>query len=383
MKRVISYSTILGIFLFLIFSVSGCKNEDSIVQPTGSTDLHQAFEKIADNDQAVQSFEANYNEEQAISLADSQLGKGLYPLKVGQRMELVDRQLSIDYGDSTAIGTLTSTYNGELIIVASFTPPTDGIRPPDTTVTKNFSTVITRKIQFVKVDNTGDNLVDWQISAISLPEGGTQTSGVTITKLTLFAPDGSTLVIDSPNDYFLERGPGNNNGNGPDNENVGNGNRQGSPNGIGAQGPGNGMGDNQQGPQNGNGPQGSGNRMGNDQGGQQGQGTNGNRPMLPSFGMNQPVTIQVELESAYTDTDLVTITHGAMLGGIGREKERFHLISETPSGGTFTRIFEVKWFTNMHAGFRHAVVNAIPYQTIFDSDAQVEENTWGVPYKVQ
>lgn len=328
MRRLISYSAVLGLFVFFVFAMSGCKNEDSIVSPNGGTNLHQALEKITNDDQSVQSFEDNYNEQEAMSLSGSQLGKGLYPIKVGQRMELVDRQLTIDYSDSTAVGTLTSTYNGKLFILASFTSETttrSGYPLPDTLVIKDFTTVITRKILYVKVDNTGDNLVDWRISAISLPEGGTEASGVIITKLTLIAPDGSTLVIDSPNSFFFQKGP-----------------------------------------------HGSGQ-----------SGEHGNRPMLPIFGMHQPVTVRVELQSAYADTDFVTITHGAMLGGLGREKARLNLVSETNNGGSYTRVFEGKWYTNMHGGYRHAVVNALAHASVYDSDAAVEENTWGVPYMVK
>ncbi len=371
MRRLISYSAVLGLFVFFVFAMSGCKNEDSIVSPNGGTNLHQALEKITNDDQSVQSFEDNYNEQEAMSLSGSQLGKGLYPIKVGQRMELVDRQLTIDYSDSTAVGTLTSTYNGKLFIFASFTSETttrSGYPLPDTLVIKDFTTVITRKILYVKVDNTGDNLVDWRISAISLPEGGTEASGVIITKLTLIAPDGSTLVIDSPNSFFFDRGPrsndnsvaGQNNGNlGQGNGNMGNGN--------GNMGGGNDhMGS------------GSGSGYGNGQSGE-----HGNRPMLPIFGMHQPVTVQVELQSAYADTDFVTITHGAMLGGLGREKARLNLVSETNNGGSYTRVFEGKWYTNMHGGYRHAVVNALAHASVYDSDAAVEENTWGVPYMVK
>ncbi|MFA3782455.1 hypothetical protein ABRY23_05250 [Melioribacteraceae bacterium 4301-Me] len=356
MRRLISYSIVLMLFVLIVFSASGCKNEDSVVAPNGNTNLQQALEKITNNDQSVQSFEDNYNEEQAMSLAKTQLAKELYPIKIGQRMELANRQLTIDYGDSTAVGTLTSTYNGKLFILAAFNSSTttrSGYPLPDTLVTKSFTTIITRKIQYVKVDNTGDNLIDWKISAISLPQGGTENSGVTIKTLTLINPDGSVLVIDSPNNFFFDKGPRseNNNYSGGNNSNNGQ----------------------------------SGNMMG--QNGHMGNGNNqfglSHRVMFPIFGMNQPVKVQVELESAYADTDLVTITHGAMLGGLGREKAKLNLISETNNGGTYTRVFEGKWFTNMHGGYMHAVLNALPHKSVYDSDASVEENTWGVPYLVR
>jgi hypothetical protein len=46
------------------------------------------------------------------------------------------------------------------------------------------------------------------LAAISLPEGGVLSSNIDIQKLTAFLPNGDSLVINSPNSYFLSRGFG-------------------------------------------------------------------------------------------------------------------------------------------------------------------------------
>ncbi len=160
----------------------------------------------------------------------------------------------------------------------------------------------------------------WRIVAMSLPEGGTLTDNITIQKVTVFLPSGDTLSISSPNDYYITREPG---------------------------------------------------------------GHHGFMHMLPSLNWNQEVTVRVELQSAYADTDFVSLTYGAIRGGEHhRAKKKFELISETFDGTSYTKIYEQTWQTRQSHGWKHAIINAVPKQVAFDDSAPVEENTWGIPYKV-
>ena len=43
---------------------------------------------------------------------------------------------------------------------------------------------------------------------MSLPNGGTETNNIEITKLTIILPDGREIVVDDPNEYYLTRDPG-------------------------------------------------------------------------------------------------------------------------------------------------------------------------------
>jgi len=182
----------------------GCK--ESVVEPesTEPTTDQGAMIKLADEDSAISSFEPNYNEEDAMSF----LGKTeaeIYPFRVGHKVRLVNRNLNVDIVGDTAYGTITKTFEGTLIIAASYN---SGATTPDTIIRKPFTSVITRKIIYVKVANTPFPFRNWRIAAISLPEGGVLTENIDIQKLTALLPNGDTLVINSPNSYFLSRGIG-------------------------------------------------------------------------------------------------------------------------------------------------------------------------------
>ncbi|MCX6150639.1 MAG: hypothetical protein NTX22_08965 [Ignavibacteriales bacterium] len=183
--------------------LAGCA-KDNIVESQDNLSDKQAMEKIADNDESIASFEPNYNEDEAMSFALGKTTTQIYPVKVGQRMTSVNRNLDVTVNGDTAYGLLTKTFNGILFIAASYEPVDPANNPVvDTLIKKSFTTTITRKIIFVKAANTMRPLDNWKIAAISLPEGGTLTNNIEITKLTIFLANGDTLVVNSPNDYFL------------------------------------------------------------------------------------------------------------------------------------------------------------------------------------
>lgn len=331
MRRIISLILNLAIISLLVVA---CDEHSLISEPESQSSLKAALQKITYSDEALNSFEPNYNEEQAMSLLSSQLGKTIYPIKVGQAMKLVDRDLQIEYGVDTALGLLTQKFEGELIILGSFIEKNSRLIP-DTLIKKPFSTVITRKIKYAKVDSTGDNLVDWKIIGSSLPAGGTETNNIEITKLTLTTLDGKSVTITSPNDFFFDFGRRNFMVN---NQSMnGHGNQK--------------------------------NRM-ND--------------MMPFFGRKQPVTITVEVRSKYEKPDFLTITHGAMISNrMNRAKEKFELKDTQFDGTYYIRTYEKTWLTHLFPGFMHAVINLLPDNVLTDSDFTVEEKTWGVPYAIK
>jgi hypothetical protein len=129
----------------------------------------------------------------------------IYPFRVGHKVRLVNRNLDVNIVGDTAYGTITKTFEGTLIIAASYN---SGATTPDTVIRKPFTSVITKKIIFVRIGNSRFPYRNWRIAAISLPEGGVLSPNIDIQKLTVFLPNGDTLVINSPNSYFLSRGPG-------------------------------------------------------------------------------------------------------------------------------------------------------------------------------
>lgn len=182
----------------------GCK--ESAVEPENlePTTDKEAMIRLADEDSSIASFEPNYNEEDAMSF----LGKteaSIYPFRVGHRVRLVNRNMDINVVGDTAYGTLTKTFEGTLIIAASYN---SGATAPDTIIRKPFTSVFTQKLIFVRIANTRFPYRNWRIAAVSLPEGGVLSPNINIQKLTALLPNGDTLVINSPNSYFLSRGLG-------------------------------------------------------------------------------------------------------------------------------------------------------------------------------
>ena len=208
MKQLISLTLNLLLISSIFLFSTGCTESDSIVEPTGTSDIEQ-LQKLVSEDEVIQSYEPNYNEDEAMDIVDLGLSKAIFPLRVGQKMSLVERNVTFDIQNDTAYGHVVSTFEGILFIAASydaFVPGDSNI--VDTLIQKSFTTTVTRNIVFVKVNNSLFPERNWRIYKMSLPNGGTETDNIEITKLTIILPDGNEIVVDDPNEYYLTRDPG-------------------------------------------------------------------------------------------------------------------------------------------------------------------------------
>ena len=193
---------LLGLIAMIIVVFFGCQ-ENMVIEPgnTEPTTDQGALEKIVDEDSALTSFDYNYDEEGLMDFL-GKINEPIYPFRVGHKMRLVNRNLNITFQDTIAYGTLTKTFEGVLLIAATY--DSNGTEP-DTIIKKPFTAVVTRNIIFRKIAHTPFPMRNWVIAAISLPEGGTQSPNIDLMKLTVFLPNGDTLVVESPNDYYLTR----------------------------------------------------------------------------------------------------------------------------------------------------------------------------------
>ena len=300
------------LLLGLIAVFFGCQDE-MVVEPvdTEPTTDQGALEKMVDEDSALTSFDFNYNEDGLMDF----LGKvdtEIYPFRVGRKMRLVNRNLNINIQDTIAYGTLTKTFEGILFIAATYDP--NGTEP-DTIIEKPFTAVVTRNIIFKKIANTPFPMRNWVIAAISLPEGGTQSPNIDLMKLTVFLPNGDTIQVESPNDYYVTW-------------------------------------------------------------------RYGWWRQIPVLHRGESVMLRVELFSAYEEVDFVTLTYGANRFHNHRAKKLFELVSSTPSGDGWEKVYEQTYTTHQFPGFYHAVINAMPRQVVFDDATPVESEAWGIPYFV-
>ncbi|MEW6702083.1 MAG: hypothetical protein AB1298_05135, partial [Bacteroidota bacterium] len=322
--------------------INGCKDPLGIIDPQlRNSNEAQKFLAIAEKSSSVNSFTPNYNEEKAMLLAGT-LSKELYPIRIGQKMKLVDKSLTLVKDSTTATGTLVQKFDGTLIIEGSFQQPTIGIRSRvDTTIQKTFSTTITRMIQYKKINNTGNDTMDWKVDAISLPNGGTSGDNIQITKIILTTQDGTEIVIEDPNTYFFKVGKEKEN----DDEEEENDNHEFE---IRLK------------------------MMGH-----------GWKNLLTWYKKNQPVKLTVEIISTSSEPDFLTLTYGAMMNGNSGTKEKFDLVSSTQEGVYYRKVYERKWYTHSYATRMHAVINALPRYVVYDTETSVEEKTWGIPYRVK
>jgi len=346
MKRKHAFLSTLLLSIIFVVVISSCKDPLNINDPQfANSSETQKFLKIAETSSSVSSFTPNYNEEQAMALAGT-MGKDLYPIRIGQKMKLVDKNLTLVKDSTTALGTLVQTFEGTLIIEGSFQQPTIGIRSHvDTTIQKSFSSTITRKIQFKKVANTGNDTLDWKVNAISLPNGGTTGDNIQILRIILTSQDGTEIVVEDPNAYFFKVGK-ENSGHDNDMEDDDDKDNHGLEAGFEFK--------------------------------EHGWGN-----LLTWYKKNQPVKLTVEILSKSSDPDFLTVTYGAMMNGNTGTKEKFDLVSSTQVGLKYKKVYERRWYTNSHATRMHAVINALPRSVVYDTETSVEEKTWGIPYRVK
>lgn len=341
MKSLYSIPFFLTLLLAAFF-VEGCKDSVDITSPASVNNSQtQTFMAVAERSASINSFTPNYNEEQAMTLAGS-LAKDLYPIKVGQKMTLIDKSLTLTKDSTTAVGTLVQNFEGKLIIQGSFQQPTIGLNSRvDTTVEKTFNTTITRKIKFERVKFTGNDTLDWKVAAVSLPNGGSEGTNIAIAKIRLTTQDGNEVVIDDPNSYFFKVGkerPEDNDAEDNDNHDFDEHLR--------------------------------------------GWGQNW-KNLLTWYGKNQNVKLTVEVLSASSAPDFLTVTFGAMMNGMDKKKNKFNLVSTTQEGLLYRKVYESSCYTKSNAVKMHAVINAMPRNAVYDTDTAVEVKTWGIPYRVR
>ncbi len=188
----------------------GC-SESPVDSGLGDTlNDRDAMLKLVEEDSVLSSFLFNYNEEDLMDFSFGKIAEEIYPVRVGQKMRVVGRDVDITVNGDTAYGTVTTFFQGMLIIGASY-EPIDPTTPPaiDTVIRKPFDSQITRNVIFVKVRNTPNPRFNWAIKAISLPAGGVINDNISINKMTFTFPNGDSIEITSPNDYYFFRGPGN------------------------------------------------------------------------------------------------------------------------------------------------------------------------------
>jgi hypothetical protein len=314
--------------------VTGCKNNgaspDEETPPNGVTTEIEAMKYFASNDQFVTNADETLGDRAVEPMDYGSFGKiqaEIIPVRYGRFIQSVTRTVTVTIqpGDSIAVANIVKTITGTLRILAKYDPQ-------DTTlalIEKPFTDQSERNMIFKRVDRNPRRFwLNWVPVATSLVAGGTTppplASTLEITKLQLFLPNGDTITVTDPTNYFLRY-----------------------------------------------------HWM---------RVFDGGRRDLPDLEASQHVRMQVTLVSSAIDTDIVVLRYGA--GPNHRRRVRLALLSEVDNGNnTYTRVFETRRMTppvvHFHRGFFHMGIDAMTRETLFDDTAPYHVSFWGIPYRVR
>ncbi|MBD3411181.1 MAG: hypothetical protein GF419_13370 [Ignavibacteriales bacterium] len=328
MKRSKMALNIAALIALVALFFVGC-DENSITDPGDEVGTdREAMIYLIEQDEAIGSFDANYDEggAQTIESQEGGIAKTIYPVAIGSGVESKTRTVEITMNETedSAYANVTVVVTGTLYIAASddfFNWWERDSSQVDTLIEKPFTETITRNVVFARVANTERPLRNWKVVRISLVEGSTPDDNISIEKMTFATASGGELVVEDPSEFYLER------------EEPSNGQRD---------------------------------------------------RLIPHTNQREQITATVEVFSAYQDDDFVTVTWGALRNNRRHlVKLEMSLVSSSPTEGGYDKVYEATWRTAPIRGFRHAVVGAVPFHVVTDDATPVEKSSFGVPYFVK
>ena len=320
MKFVWMFLAVAGLVL------TGCRKEDIITPlgnepPAGVTDETSAMKNLAVNDEFVRNDEETFNDAEIVPGEYGTFEKvsaDLTPLRYGRFITSITRTvtLTIDSSDTIAVAVIDKDIVGVFKIKGI-----DGIG--DTVlVEKPFNDKSKRQVVFKRVRRESrEYWTNWKPVSASLVAGGTAAPNdrVTIVKVEVFLPNGDTLTVTDPTNYFLRY--------------------------------------------------------------KWIAGWHRGRRDLPVLLPGQSLLTRATVNSASADTDLVSLRFG--WDQFHKRRSAFHIVSETNNGdGTYTRVFEKAWLAHLHPGYFNAGVEAMTKGTVYDDAEAYSISWWAIPYRV-
>lgn len=205
------FFTLLIIILSIVL-ITGCQ-KDTLVDP----------DQITENDylkqQAISAEEtAGYIASEEVSLDDeyardmdydefgfSKVNYPVTPIKWARKINRVIKSFEVEQlNDTIKIVTIIKNLEGQFIVVA--------IKDSDNTIDtlriiKPYTATITRKVRFLKVNNSNDFRKNWKPIALTLVEGKTSTKNFSISTLEVLSSI-DTAIITNPLSYWVRFAPG-------------------------------------------------------------------------------------------------------------------------------------------------------------------------------
>lgn len=205
MKKKRLYINIWLLSSVLLFAyLTGCKdNNSNPANAEPQSDL-QAFEKLADDDSLLASFDQNYNENGLGDFLPKPDGQ-INPFRFGHRAQLVSRTITYNVVGDTAFAVMTKIFSDSLLLAVSRDSVT---RFADTVIGKSYTSTIVRNLIFVRTGNSNRPFQNWRLAAVSLPQGSTiPHPDISIRRISLVT-NSETISLTDPLAFYVARGQG-------------------------------------------------------------------------------------------------------------------------------------------------------------------------------
>lgn len=200
-------SALFIIIFSVVFVISGCMKESDITSPLSEIDK-ETIKQVIESDDFIATTDASLNDATYLPLEFdlSSLSKPIYPIRWGRVVKKVTKEYEYEkVNDTLVIVTVIRTVESNLKIAASYT---QGNRIPDTVITKPLKEVFKRKVQVVKREgnDTLRTIRRWRVWAVSLVQGESENSNISIKKISLTFPNGDVVEITDPLNQFYRHG---------------------------------------------------------------------------------------------------------------------------------------------------------------------------------
>lgn len=209
--RNLKISTLILAIAF-VFVITACQ-KDTVVDPSAVNEDDYLKQQAISAEEV-----AGYIESEEISIQDEYekdmnyddfgMGKTTYPitpLKWATKIDRVVKTLYVDpINDTVKIVTIVKNITGRFIVKAI--KDSNGV--VDTVkIVKPYTSTITRKVRFLKVNNHNDFRKNWKPIAITLVEGKTNIKNFSISMLEVMTSV-DTAIITDPLTYWVRLAPG-------------------------------------------------------------------------------------------------------------------------------------------------------------------------------
>ena len=126
-------------------------------------------------------------------------GDKIVPQQWGRFFTSISRTITrtMADGDTVANAEVLESFTGTFVIVGTVNGVLDTVKKP-------FTESMHRYFRFVRVANTQHPRMNWRLDAISVLNGGTTNSTISITQLQVVPPSGDTITATDPDNYWMQ-----------------------------------------------------------------------------------------------------------------------------------------------------------------------------------